>query len=75
MLDVIGVTTPGNGAASLAANATAGCGNIWDAGTYQVEHTGWFIEGLAVLPGGTLLGRQNVSVDTLSVVIDCLFKF
>ncbi|KAF9052595.1 hypothetical protein BDP27DRAFT_1345223 [Rhodocollybia butyracea] len=67
MIDVMQVTSPGNGAASISANASAGCGNIWGAGSYQLEHTGWFMEGLAMLPGSTTLGQQSVSVDTLSV--------
>ncbi|KAF9061093.1 hypothetical protein BDP27DRAFT_378011 [Rhodocollybia butyracea] len=64
MIDVIQVTSPGNGAASISANAS-GCGDIWGLGSFRLDHTGWFMEGLAILPGSTTLGQQSVSVDTL----------
>lgn len=74
MIDVMQVTSPGNGAVSISANASANCGNIWGAGSFLLEHTGWFMEGLAVLSGNTTLGQQSVSVDTLSVtfIVHCL---
>ncbi|KAF9072017.1 hypothetical protein BDP27DRAFT_1321298 [Rhodocollybia butyracea] len=58
MIDVIQVTSPGNGVASISANAS-GCGDIWGAGSFRLDHTGWFMEGLAILPGSTTLGQQN----------------
>ncbi|KAE9399587.1 hypothetical protein BT96DRAFT_939270 [Gymnopus androsaceus JB14] len=49
----------------MSANDSASCGNVFGAGDFRTDQVGFFMEGLAVLPGDTSLGKQNISVNTL----------
>ncbi|KAF9052590.1 hypothetical protein BDP27DRAFT_1373374 [Rhodocollybia butyracea] len=65
MIDVIDVTGEGNGLAAISADDSATCSDIWSPGNYQIDQAGLFMEGLAVLPGNTTFGLQNLSVDSM----------
>lgn len=69
MIDIMDVAGEGNGLVTISANDSSTCVNLWGPETFLIDQAGSFMEGLAVLPGDTTFGQQNVSVDSLSVLI------
>jgi len=65
MVDLMNITSAGNGLATVSANDSASCGDTFGAGTFRIDQAGFFLEGLAILPGNTSFGKQDLSVDTL----------
>ena len=65
MVDVMDITGVDNGIGAMSVNDSASCGEIFGPGNFRIDQAGYFLEGLAVLPGDTSLGKQNISVDTL----------
>ncbi|KAE9407517.1 hypothetical protein BT96DRAFT_933277 [Gymnopus androsaceus JB14] len=66
MLDIMNITGTNNGIAAMSVNNSASCGDIFGPGSFRLDHTGYFLEGLAVLPNSTTFGKENISVGTLS---------
>lgn len=55
-----------NGIAAMSVNDSDSCGDIVGEGTrLRIDHAGFFLEGLAILPSNTTFGLQNLSVETL----------
>ncbi|KAE9407178.1 hypothetical protein BT96DRAFT_149391 [Gymnopus androsaceus JB14] len=65
MVDVMNITSAGNGLAAISANDSASCVDTFGPGGFKIDQAGFFLEGLAILPGNTSVGRQDISVDTL----------
>ncbi|KAF9052594.1 hypothetical protein BDP27DRAFT_1408745 [Rhodocollybia butyracea] len=70
MIDIMDAAGVGNGQAAISASNSANttCTNIWSptpGGDWLIDQAGYFMEGLAALPGDTIFGRQNSTVDSL----------
>lgn len=65
LVDIMDITGVNNGIAAMSVNDSASCGDVFGSGTFQLDQAGFFLEGLAVLPGNTTMGQQNISVETL----------
>ncbi|KAF9067512.1 hypothetical protein BDP27DRAFT_1535447 [Rhodocollybia butyracea] len=67
MIDLLYVTSEGNGQPVFSAtNGSSACMGLWGpGGDFLIDQAGLFMEGLAVLPGDTTFGLQNLSVNSM----------